>query len=833
MAAVSDRPSTKITQLQNYSLPAVGCEPNFKQCELRCFPCQHEEGENLCCTLPVLNSTGGNGLAFLQLRRANEQEYSSPIWLQNQTIGVRNWDCVMGHTFDRKDGNRVISCFNTSIDSAYIVFVYLIHDTSTLQFSVQQYTSFENFPGPLALSETRYLSESNGDCQYKENVFFVSISEAYTTNINGDNEVIIPQSGTISDCWYPIDVAFIETNLHLLLRVQCSQHITKLVTACGSHRTVEVYDSRINGTLCQCSVLDTDTRVLVNVTLRDDLICFTATGDLPIFENISRSHPFSFTPNISYSFCHIESDLTFVFGLSNGSVFSFSFTTGKTSILARNSCNSSTDSYARGECYKTHLYNSSSVVLAYDHVDSSFVVANLSCLEDPVVARIVVYPLPPLDELVRGPGGSCPSHPLSASSTVSPSASPVLSTPTTETTVHPNKNVSSTITYPTSTPTTKAVDQLLIALLVGAVLSVSIIGIIAAIVFILCIRHRRRKARSMAVNSQQLIPKKCGTNGAHANTTEDTELRQLSQSNNSSLPRDSSPSSDSSSSSPNSKEYSAESDPATTDPTKSTSVEPDSATPYPMTSSSVGGATISGNEASGEVNGQLPVVSSEHNTEDSSHSRELLFTSTPDTVSGDDDDQPKPKPPGAVADAGFQSQPLPSSETATQLQTTNVESAHMDDRQQSLLGRPQSLTWEQPSDSGGATFSNNSGRMDLAFPYSPASPGHSSRSEPPSPSPSHRLSQYVSGSSPVVPPTPASNTPGNTAPVIGQGLPLVSGFVQQPPNPHSQQQIPGQQNPGHQQPPNPHLQPQNPGQPQPGQNPVVDPETGQKGKNNL
>ena len=615
-----------------------------------------------------------------------------------------------------------------------------------------------------------------------------------------------------------------------IIRVQCSQHITKLVTACGSHRRLEVYDSQ---TLCQCGVLNTDTRVLVNVTLRDDLISFKATGDLPIFENISRSHPFSFTPNISYSFCHIESDLAFVFGLSNGSVFSFSFTTGKTSILARNSCNSTTNTYTRGECYKARLYNPSGVVLVYDYVDSSFVVTNLSCLEDPVVARIVVYPLPPLDELVRGPGGSCPSHPspsLSASSTVSPSASPVLTTPTTKTTVHPNKNVSSTITYPTSTPTTGAIDQPFILLLV---VPVFIIGIITPGVLLLDFCRRRRKARSTAVNSQQLIPKNDGTNRNSTNPTRGIQLRQLPQSPNSFLPRDSSPSSDSSSSSPNSKEYSAESDPATTDPTKSTSVEPASATPYPMTSSFVGGAMISGNEASGEVDGYLPVVSSDHNTEDSSHSSELLFTSTPNTVSGDDDDQPKPKPPGAMADPGFQSQPLPSSETVTQLQTTNAESSQLDDRQQSLLDRCLwSLVWPQPSYSGGATVSNNPGRMDLAFPNSLASPGHSSQSEPPSPSPSHRLSQYVSDPSPVVPPTPASNTPGNTAPVIGQHLLLRPGFVQHPPNPHPQPQNPGQHNPGHQQPPNPHLQPQNPGQPQQGQNTIVDPETGQKGKNN-
>ena len=419
-AAAANRQPHLITQLRNHSLPVTGCEPNYEQCDLRCFTCGEIDGDpSYCCTLPVVNSTGGNALALLQLQwSASHEQTPRVLQLQNQTIISHNEDCVMAHTFDREQGDRFVSCINTTASTtshfAFIWFLDIVHEgSSTLGFRGRQYTDFGEFPGPLSLSETRYVQSSYGDCQYPDNVFFVASSQGYTTNVR-DSNIVIASHWNITDCWYPTDVSYVRTN-RLLLRVQCSQYITKLVTACGSHMTVESYDSRVNGTMYQCGVARVagvaGTEVRVNLTLGDELIWFTATEDLPLFENISVSHPFHLTSNISYGFCEVGNDLTFIFALNNGSVLSLSFITGNISTLAHTSCTGSTDTYTRGQCYKARKASVPGLVIAYDHHNSNFVVANLSCPDDPVVGRVPVHPMPPLAGFVGGSDLTCRDSP--------------------------------------------------------------------------------------------------------------------------------------------------------------------------------------------------------------------------------------------------------------------------------------------------------------------------------------------------------------------------------------------------------------------------------------
>jgi hypothetical protein len=522
VAATNESPPKMVTRLQNFSLPTTGCEPNFEQCHLTCFPCGHVgQPETLCCVLPVIDSNGTNGLAFLQLQRAT-------IRLQNQTIATNSYDCVMGRTFDRLHGDRVVACFNTTTSDglAYMLFGYLSYDdTNTLKFVVENpppIALFNGFPDSLSLSETRFLQESNGDCPYVENLFFVSTSQAFIATIKDEDRFDIASAGDISDCLHPIDVAYIETATNrLLLRVQCSQHITKLVRVCGTHRTEEVYDSRVNGSVHQCVAPGAQ----VNVTLGADTISFKSTSDLPIFENISSSHPFELTPNISYGFCNIGSDLNLVFGLSNGSVLSFSFTTGKTSTLARNSCSSSTNSYSRGECYKARLTNSSGVVLVYDHVDSSFVVANLSCVEDPVVARVHIEPRPPLAELVEGLGGSCPSPPTPFSTavlaTVTSSITPTLSLS--------SESVSSSVALTVAPPVPKNTERSnLLGLIALALPLVALLGVVVLFAY-----RDYRKKRNLTLKQHRFNHSRNGNfstsihgseNGRESINTDETQM---------------------------------------------------------------------------------------------------------------------------------------------------------------------------------------------------------------------------------------------------------------------------------------------------------------------
>ena len=537
MAATNESSPKVVTRLQNFSLPTTGCEPNFEQCHLTCFPCGHaRQPETLCCVLPVIDSNGTNGLAFLQLQRATELNSSSVIRLQNQTVATNSYDCVMGQTFDRLHGDRVVACFNTTTTGlAYMLFGYLSYDdTNTLNFVVEDrphFAQFDDFPDSLSLSETRFFQESNGDCPYEENLFFVSTSRAYIATIKDEDRFDIAFAGDISDCLHPIDVAYIETVTNrLLLRVQCSPHITKLVRVCGTHRTEEVYDSRVNGSIHQCVAPG----VQVNVTLGADTISFKSTSNLPIFENISSSHPFGLTPNISYGFCNIGSDLNFVLGLSNGSVLSFSFTTGKTSTLSRNSCNSSTNSYTRGECYKARLTNSSGVVLVYDHVDSSFVVANLSCVEDPVVARVHIEPRPPLAELVEGLGGSCPPPPTPPT----PFSTTVLATVTSSTLSLSSESVSSSVALTVVSTAPKSTERYnLLGLLA---LALPLVALLVVVLIVLKWYSNYRKKRNATVTQHPCNHSRDGNfrlmedpsihgseNGRESINTDDTQMSLL------------------------------------------------------------------------------------------------------------------------------------------------------------------------------------------------------------------------------------------------------------------------------------------------------------------
>ena len=501
LAVMDSSPPYEITLLKNHSLPTVGCQPNYSQCDLRCFRCGDSSSGEWCCMLPVLSSAGRNGLAIIQLFWSDTERNSTSgvLQLKNQTIITHNEDCVIAHSFDRQLGGYFVSCINTT-DQAYLLFMDISNSDDAPELMSRQYTIFSKFPGSLSLSEPRYVQASyNRDCQYPDNVFFVASSQGYTTNVLDEN-IIIAASWNISDCWYPTDISYIEGSL-LLLRVQCSQYITKLVIACGLHRTVETYDSRVNGTMYQCGVPGTDVRV--NLTLGNELISFMTTEEHPLFENMSRSHPFHLTREIAYGFCLVGSDLTFVFGLNNGSVFSHSFTSGNLSCVAQDSCDGTTGNYTRGECYKTRPVSSSpDLVVAYDHSTSNFIVANLSCPTHPVVGQIQVEPRPPLAGFVGGFGGTCASHTpppvMTSESTVSP-------THTTDTagnvTVLPTSTLDQNLAV---TPEPKVEPQQWY--IIGApLLTAFIAAIIIFTVLVICGYYWRKRKKSSA-NSNANIP---------------------------------------------------------------------------------------------------------------------------------------------------------------------------------------------------------------------------------------------------------------------------------------------------------------------------------------
>ena len=405
-----------ITSLSSHTLPTAACEPNFKQCSLQCFICD-EGGDLECCALPVLNEYSDNSLALFVLQWSNNTSSSkTDLELHSHTVITHGEDCITAHLYTRALGHHFVDCINITA-AAYIWFLNMFYEPHNISGSVElhgtdSYTQFEDFPDSLSLSEALYLQSSPGDCHSFHNIFFVANSLAYVVFEN-----FMFDSGSIDDCWYPLDIDYIEIDQSLLLRVQCSQHITKLFTACGSLTTVETYDSRVNGSIYQCHKVG---NFRANITLRDGFINFTTTGSVEDFGNIVPSHHFSYTQHIVYGFCSVgNGGVSFVFGLSNGSVFSLSFTTGQVSTLSRNSCDGSfTDSYNRGHCYKEHsMDDRPDIIVGYDYWDSSFKVADLSCPGDPIVEQFSIDPKPPLAGFFKNPRAVCGSCRIIESST--------------------------------------------------------------------------------------------------------------------------------------------------------------------------------------------------------------------------------------------------------------------------------------------------------------------------------------------------------------------------------------------------------------------------------
>ena len=405
MGATEGAVPYEITHLTNHFLPAVGCQPNYEHCELRCAVCREGE-ESICCTLPVLNEVGTNHLALLQLRQPSAE--SLQFELLDCAVITHGADCIAAQVFtSRRFGRHFVACINTTVvGDAYIWFLELSYDTNDISGTAgfpmnSRYTVFDDFDSPLSLSEILFVESTGVGCFSSTNIFFTAQGSVFT--VGQKNNIFDFSDETILDCLHPLDVSYLEGNSKLLLRLQCSDYITKLFAACGSQEVVETYDSRSNGTIYQCSEMG----LHANITLQDGLLNFTSSASLEDFANAMPSLSFPFAENISYGFCDVGSGVNFVFGFSNGSVFSLSLTSGKIFTLAHNSCDDSSDTYTRGHCYKARTTNIRNIIGNYDFQDSSFHLANLSCPEHSIVARIPMNPKPPLAAFVHVSGDTC------------------------------------------------------------------------------------------------------------------------------------------------------------------------------------------------------------------------------------------------------------------------------------------------------------------------------------------------------------------------------------------------------------------------------------------
>lgn len=395
VSAMEGNKKYEIAELRNHSLPSAECEPNFDNCMLQCFKCSDEE-ETVCCTLPVVNETGGNHLAMLQFRQQSDK--LPPLRLQDQAVLSQDSDCVTAQVFFTGIPEQLpVACINTKVNESYIWFLQLVYESAnisgTARFELPNEFKLLHLTNPLSLSE--FLSLERSECHVPA-IFFVANSAVYTIIQQDDGPTFQEPSVSIPDCFLPLDIGDMHMG-QLHLRLQCSEYIAKLFTACGSQEVVEIFDSR-NETVYQCVSTMGNT---ANVTLQNDLLNVTVSGSPQEFEGVIPSQYFPFMENISYAFCDVGRNVSFVFALRNGSVSSLSLTTGKLVSLSHNSCNSSTNTYARGQCYKTRNTTILNVVGAYDFEDSTFKIANLSCPNNPVVANIEMDSLPPLVAIVK------------------------------------------------------------------------------------------------------------------------------------------------------------------------------------------------------------------------------------------------------------------------------------------------------------------------------------------------------------------------------------------------------------------------------------------------
>ena len=403
-SASEKSPCHEITLLANHSLPTIDCGPDFLHCELTCFACGEEH--KLCCTMPVVNSTGKNFLALLQLQQPVSDD--SKFQLVDCSIMPTNADCVAARVFSRPpklnpDIEHFVACINTTDGaSSYAWFLPLVFNasdisgTSQLKTEPLQTSEYRRLYSPLSLSKLLHVEVSNSrsGCEASGNVFFVANGLVSTLRVDAEAPAFTDSNGdTIAECTHPVDIAYLQRD-ELLLRVQCSDNIMNVFTPCGTRSVIETYDSRIDGTIYQCTNFKEDLHL--DLTLQDDLLNVTSTNNPDVLVHLIPSQQFPFTANISHAFCEADDDISFVFMLRNGSIFSLSLATGELYAITRNSCNSSSN-----QCYRARRTGINNTIAAYDYQDSSFLFFNISCPAEPVVVRIPKYPLPPLAAYVQ------------------------------------------------------------------------------------------------------------------------------------------------------------------------------------------------------------------------------------------------------------------------------------------------------------------------------------------------------------------------------------------------------------------------------------------------
>lgn len=391
-AATPDNPEHReVTTLPGVHLPSEECGEGYTRCPLKC----DENGEeSLICSFPATNSTTGTldpSIALLHLKHGSDLVGLQLV--QEKLVSVPyDINCAPVEVFDRgpnADYRHPVACLNlTAQDASYAYFLLLEYDRANISsarlkadtpLSGQYYLITEH-----SFSNLLYWESPNTACFIRGNIFMKDGSRVVTFELR-DNPKFrqLEEHHKIEDCLNTLDFSTFESGL---LRIQCSDDDVVLYDVCRTETVVERYNSTLNGTVYQCS--EARINLLLNGTFLD--IRPYGTGRDDVMDNLTL--PFD---DIIRAKCTGKEIPALFLTRKSGETYLLFLTSGHRFYLAQNSC-------IGNSCLSLDILRTKFGYIAgtYDYSSNEYVVANLSCSESPVIARVPFASLPDLTALV-------------------------------------------------------------------------------------------------------------------------------------------------------------------------------------------------------------------------------------------------------------------------------------------------------------------------------------------------------------------------------------------------------------------------------------------------
>ena len=379
-AATPDSPDhQEVVTLPGVHLPSQECGEAYTNCPLTC---EEDSEESVVCSLPAINSATGTLDSFITLLHLKKG--SEPVGLQlvqEKLVPVPyDLNCVPVEVFDRgpnADYRHIAACLNlTSQDGRYVYFLLLEYDRDNISsarlvddtpLSAEYYLITEH-----GFSKLVYWEPPNTACFIRGNIFMKDGPRVVTFELR-DNPRFrqLEEHHEIEDCPNTLDFSTFEADL---LRIQCSVDDVALYDVCRTETVVERYNATLNGTVYQCS--EARVNLLLNGTFLD--VRPYGIGREDVMDNLTL--PFD---DIIRAQCTGKEIPALFLTRKSGGTYLLFLTSGRLFFLAQNSC-------VGDSCLNLDILRTKYAYITglFDYNSNEYIVANLSCSDNPVMARV-------------------------------------------------------------------------------------------------------------------------------------------------------------------------------------------------------------------------------------------------------------------------------------------------------------------------------------------------------------------------------------------------------------------------------------------------------------